>query len=201
MALKPTEAGRIYSIPTRYPSFATIPLFIIIYHLDPESPCIDAGDDSDVAQGETDIDGDDRIYDWIPPTTNDVDMGADEITCDEVSNEVDWNADGIVNLFEYADLANAWLNIDPEYTTDPNFSENWNPLCDLNDDHYIDLVDLYYLCDNWLWTACWLNTESWMMMSMGGGGGVGRGLATVPLSEAEIEAAKLRSGHLTGRGL
>jgi parallel beta-helix repeat protein len=166
------------------------------YHLDPESPCIDAGNDSAVTQDETDIDGDERIYDWIPSTTYNVDMGADEVACDDVSNSVDWNADGIVNLFEYADLANAWLSIDPDYTTDPNYSENWNPLCDLNDDHYIDLVDLYYLCDNWLWQACWLNTETWMMMSMGQGGGVGRDIATEPLSESEMEAAKLRKWRI-----
>ena len=166
------------------------------YHLDPESPCIDAGNDSAVAQGETDIDGDDRIYDWPSATGTGVDMGADEVHCDDVSNEVDWNADGIVNLFEYADLANAWLSIDPEYTTDPNEAINWNPLCDLNDDHYIDMIDLAYLCDQWLWKACWLNTDTWMMMSMGQGGGVGRAIATEPLSEAEIEAAKFRKWRI-----
>ncbi len=43
------------------------------YHLDPESPCISAGDPNYVSEpGETDIDGDPRIYALI------VDIGADE---------------------------------------------------------------------------------------------------------------------------
>jgi len=43
------------------------------YHLDPQSPCISAGDPNYVpASGETDIDGDPRVYAMI------VDIGADE---------------------------------------------------------------------------------------------------------------------------
>ena len=46
------------------------------YHLDPNSPCFNAGDPNyDAEEGETDIDGDDRIMDGR------LDMGADEIGC------------------------------------------------------------------------------------------------------------------------
>jgi len=61
------------------------------YHLDPNSPCFNAGDPNyEAEEGETDIDGDDRIMDGR------VDMGADEIDCLFVdANEYDdWVAWG-----------------------------------------------------------------------------------------------------------
>lgn len=51
----------VYSDPDSYNS-----------HLDPLSPCVDAGDDTEVGAGETDIDGDARI------DGDHVDIGADE---------------------------------------------------------------------------------------------------------------------------
>jgi hypothetical protein len=48
------------------------------YHLLSTSPCIDTGDNSVVASGDTDIDGGDRILDGDGNQTAMVDMGADE---------------------------------------------------------------------------------------------------------------------------
>jgi hypothetical protein len=38
-----------------------------------------------------------------------VDIGAYEINCEEISNELDFNADGLVNLVEFNSLSLAWL--------------------------------------------------------------------------------------------
>jgi hypothetical protein len=47
------------------------------YHIYSDSPCVDVGDNSVVESGETDIDGDDRI--WKGMIALRVDMGADEV--------------------------------------------------------------------------------------------------------------------------
>ena len=52
------------------------------YHLDPNSPCIDVGNNSAVDSGDKDIDGEDRIIDGGGDSNAIVDMGADEYNPD-----------------------------------------------------------------------------------------------------------------------
>ncbi len=108
------------------------------YHLDPNSPCINTGDPNADYNGETDIDGEFRVVNGR------VDMGADEYP-----SPADFNDDGIVNFFDYAPFAAAWL------TDDPNYS--------LDDDNDVDINDLALFCGDWLWIAGWAQSE-WMMM-------------------------------------
>lgn len=127
--------------------------------------------------GQVDIDGEgvDRQYGYR------VDIGADEVyDCDDdylseidVHNDLDWDADGIVNLNEFVKFSRAWLTYDPNhplcdpnnlnYVSDPNAPGyigetdklRYNPICDLNNDLHIGLSDLCEFLDNWLWVACW----------------------------------------------
>jgi hypothetical protein len=153
------------------------------YHLDPNSPCIDKGDTNLVGLNELDIDGFERIFE------PNVDMGADEVDCEDVYNPSDWYPDGIVNMREFADMSAAWLSCDPN-SYDPNLgytTDNWNPLCDLSDDNVVDMDDLVVFCDDWLWTACWLDTEQmfYSMMSPPSGG------ESMSLSSSAFSAASL----------
>ncbi len=132
------------------------------FHLSANSPCIDEGDNTNVITGETDIDNEDRINDTY------VDMGADEYySCDSgISCTLDYNADGVVNLKEFALFEKAWHNYDPATNSDPN--ENYDTRCDLDNDQYIDLDDLMIFVDStnaetfgyWLWQACWYDSDS-----------------------------------------
>jgi uncharacterized repeat protein (TIGR01451 family) len=148
----PNESGNICT----YPEFADPNNFD--YHLGSDSPCIDLGDLEGDYEGEKDIDDQRRVlhggYDIR------VDIGADEYCGGTDTNYADFNDDGYVDLFDYAELANAWL-------TEPN---DLNPIYDLNDDEIVSLIDLSLFTDEWLWMACW-NYQSTMMMSQGGGGG------------------------------
>ena len=54
------------------------PLFVNDYHLQPDSPCIDAGDPNGDYSGQVDIDGDIRTVDCDYDGLIEVDMGADE---------------------------------------------------------------------------------------------------------------------------
>jgi parallel beta-helix repeat protein len=141
------------------------------YHLNSDSPCKDSGDNSCISAEEVDIDEEDRDGDGY------VDMGADEITCSDTSNPMDWTANGIVNLEDYAILAKAWLTRDPnsipsdpndpDWTDDPDILGNWNPICDINGDYTVDLSDFLLFCDEWLWQACWKSScQESMIMSM-----------------------------------
>ncbi len=114
------------------------------YHLDPNSPCINAGDPNADYNGETDIDGEPRVADGR------VDMGADEYYW----SPADFNDDGIVNFFDYAPFAAAWL------TDDPNYS--------LDDDNDVDINDLAIFCRDWLWQPAW--TQQGGMMGQGSSG-------------------------------
>jgi parallel beta-helix repeat protein len=157
------------------------------YHLDPNSPCIDLGNTNLVGLYELDMDSFDRI-DYI-----DVDMGADEVDCTDVYNPLDWAAaDGLVNMREFATLSAAWLSCDPN-SYDPNLgytTDNWNPLCELSDDNVVDIDDLVVFCYDWLWTACWLDTEAMfaMMMSPPPGGGESMSLSSSAFSAASLTA-------------
>ena len=140
------------------------------FHLSADSPCIDASDNTNVITGETDIDNEDRINGTY------VDMGADEYySCDSgISCTLDYNADGVVNLKEFALFEKAWHNYDPATNNDPN--KNYDTRCDLDNDQYIDLDndqyidldDLMIFVDStnaetfgyWLWQACWYDSDS-----------------------------------------
>lgn len=125
------------------------------FHLAANSPCINQGSNTGIATDETDMDHTERIYDNI------VDMGADEVRCSDVYNEYDWDADGLVNLREFAVFSAAWLTYEPNNPNipnpvDPNAILHWNSVCDLDSDLDVDLADLItWIGNNWLWVACW----------------------------------------------
>lgn len=147
------------------------------YHLAHNSVCKDAGD-SDVYPGEFDIDGETRVYGPC------IDVGADEayacdgdLSEDDISHLLDWNADGRIHYEELHSFSAAWQSHDPtdpvcdpnyaDYVSDPNMpgyispaqKANWNAACNLADTaestYAIDLSDLVLFCDDWLWRACW----------------------------------------------
>ena len=190
------------------------------YHLSVESLCIDSGNPFLSCAGQVDIDGEglDRKYGSY------VDIGADEVyDCDDdylseidVHNDLDWNADGIVNLNEFVKFSRAWLAHDPNhplcdpnnlnYVSDPNLpgyiSETdklrFNPVCDLDSDLDVDLADLCEFLEDWLWVACWkldeinaassnAQTESLMVESLS----AARSFLAVAL-ETTIETAEVQ---------
>ncbi|HPP55267.1 MAG TPA: right-handed parallel beta-helix repeat-containing protein [Anaerohalosphaeraceae bacterium] len=154
---------------------------VVIYHLLPTSPCIDRGDPATSCADQNDLDGQTRLM------GNYVDMGADEIDpdCSDVYNAYDWNADGLVNMYEFNGFSQNWLAHDPndpaivdpnnpnhDYVTDPNSPgyidpsrcEHWYSsayrynLSTAGDSIYsIDVADLMVLVEDapWLWVACW----------------------------------------------
>ena len=147
------------------------------YHIKYESPCRNVGDKSVVdEQNEKDMDNENRVLE------NEVDIGADEVECEDTWHENDWTADGVINMEEFAIFSAAWLSHDPndpDITTDPNYIGepnyvdpgafvNWNPICDFDDDYDVDMGDLAFFCEDWLWHACW--RQSYMAVyAMGGG--------------------------------
>ena len=152
------------------------------------SPCRDTGNPYLDYQTQLELDKKDRVYGTA------VDRGAYELTCEDVSNTFDWNADGVVNLHEFARFAAVWRAHDPndpaildpqhpdhEYLTDPNspgyVSEEamalWHPGYEYNfsamgsSQYAIDVADLAAFVEQapWLWMACWL-TEGEPMQQM-----------------------------------
>ncbi len=113
------------------------------YHLRVDSPCIDAGYPEGDYIGQTDIDGEPRVFDGDYDEIPIVDMGADEYYW----SPADINSDGFVNFFDYAFFASAWQS-------DPN-DENYNEDCDLEDNNSIDYNDIALFCEDWLWQAAW----------------------------------------------
>lgn len=88
--------------------------------------------------------------------------GPNEVTCEDVSDPNDWNADGIIDLEEFEIFSLAWL-------AEPNES-NWDERCDADKDNDIDIYDFISFTENWLWTACWHeNYDQMWPMSSGGG--------------------------------
>ena len=119
---------------------------------------------------EVDIDAEDRIDDI------DVDMGSDEVSCEDIVNKRDLNGDGLVNYFEFAIFADAWLAHDPNDPGDPDPDPEKHAIwakakrCNFDEDYDIDIDDLMYLANDWLWQACWKRLDKgFAMMSMGGG--------------------------------
>jgi uncharacterized repeat protein (TIGR01451 family) len=156
------------------------------YHLAYDAFCKDKANPFMTYTGQVDIDGEERINSEEDP----VDIGADEVyDCDDdyisqadISNDLDWDADGQVNYVEFSRFSEEWLlhdPNDPSVTTDPNFAddpdyyyvetadelqylrENWDPFFNFDatgDSQYeIDIADLeVFLFDTpWLWIACW----------------------------------------------
>ena len=167
------------TVPNNYYNINSDPCFAYDdpnnFHITGDSLCIDRGDNTNVVTGETDIDNEDRIND------PNVDMGADEYYgCDSgISCTLDVNADGVVNLKEFALIASAWL----KDNTDPNWTDTYARL-DFNADNEVNLDDLLIFVDStnaetfghWLWQACWYNTDSTAVAMM----------RTAPIPEATI---------------
>ncbi len=148
------------------------------YHLAYNSVCIDQGNPLLLYDDQVDYDNEIRVAGTY------VDMGADEVySCDgnysedDIANEYDWNADGIVNLEEFELFAGAWLANEPNSPpaiADPNTIIGWNSNCNLDEtgssQYSIDLVDLTVFVNDvpWLWQACWYdsNTENVEEMTM-----------------------------------
>jgi len=149
-----------------------------------ESPCRDAGNPYLSYEDQVDMDNQIRSLGMT------ADIGAYEIECEDTSNLFDWNADGLVNLVEFHSFAKAWLTYDPNhplcdpntpgYVGEPNEPGyigdedklRYNPQCDLDNDLHVGLSDFLIFCENWGWTACWLDLtepiQSIQMLSAGG---------------------------------
>jgi len=166
------------------PYFAYTDPNLADYHLDPCSPCVDAGDPCDSYDGELDIDGDERVLngDDYSPDNGRVDMGADEVACDDIYNSLDWNIDAIVDLGDLIILANAWLS-------DP-CADNWDYRCDLDSDNFVNLVDFAAFGVEWPWQPCWASSGTGIWMMMGAGGSMGRMMGAEFMLMAEIPTAK-----------
>ena len=191
------EPGFVLTFDTDYPMAVVNPYH---YHLSFDSVCKDAGNPVYDANdfGLYDMDGEDRVVDSY------IDIGADEIySCDDdlseddIYNEMDWNFDGLVNYAEFAEFADVWLIRDPNdpgIITDPNFSddpdyaspetlamwiEKWDSFYNLDDEgtseYMIDVYDLVVIANDWAWAACWkqsqLNLFENIIMEMMMGGG------------------------------
>lgn len=107
----------------------------------PDSPCIDAGDNSEPNIGATDLDGHPRIIDGDCNDTEVVDMGAYEFNYAYIG-DFDYNCS--VDFFDFSIFALTWF-------TEPA-DEQWNPFCNIGipADSYIDWRDVEILCCNWL---------------------------------------------------
>jgi len=104
------------------------------YHLSPNSPCTDAGDNNSIPVSlDVDIDGEERIF------GDTVDIGADEL----VTNPADFNSDGIVDFLDISTLVDEWLTGGSQLESD------------LYDDDFIDLADYAQLAQQWYWTGGW----------------------------------------------
>jgi hypothetical protein len=168
-----------------YP-YSDDPNVLINVHLAYDSLCKDKGNPSLPYEGQTDIDNENRVADSV------VDVGADEIHCDQISNVLDWDADGIVNLNEFRKFSDVWLAHDPN---DPAVLDPNNPVNDPNSPSYIkpeqleawypdgwklnfsieedsaysiDVADLLVFLEDapWLWVACWRTDIQEMQQQM-----------------------------------
>jgi parallel beta-helix repeat protein len=158
------------------------------------SPCHDSGLTLSENYTQFDMDNRDRVLGTV------VDRGAYEIECEDVANIYDWNADGLVNLVEFARFSRVWLAHDPndpalndpnhvdyEYLTDPNSpsyvtpsniaawypdGHTFNFATVGASQHTIDIADLIFFLEDapWLWRACWLTDGLLSEQSVAGGG-------------------------------
>jgi parallel beta-helix repeat protein len=98
------------------------------YHLKDDSNCINMGSPSADYTAETDIDGRPRVI-----------YGRADLGADEWANPPDYNFDGFIDFFDFAQLADAWLSEAPDISLDA--------------DNDVDIDDLYRFTECWLWTA------------------------------------------------
>jgi len=122
------------------------------YHIDPNSPCINAGDPSYTAEpNQTDIDAEQRIFDSI------VDMGADEM----LTNPFDLDTNGVVGYPELETLTNEWLWTVPELQTDFNEDGivNFADFAEFTSHGVVGYPELETLTNEWLWTVPELQTD------------------------------------------
>jgi len=103
------------------------------YHLKWQSACVDKGLTTPDVNDETDIDGEDRVYNNI------ADLGADEC----YTSHADFDNNSRVNFIDYATFAKAWRTSTGQ--------ANWNAACDLKADGTIDYKDLCRFTNDWLW--------------------------------------------------
>ncbi len=187
------------------------------YHLAYDSRCIDAGSPLLAYTDQVDIDGEgtNRKYGSY------VDIGADEVyDCEDdylsqvdISNDLDWDADGIVNLVEFSKFSKAWLSYDPnhplcdpnhvDFEDDPNApgfisdldKQRYNVQCDLVADLTIDLLDIEeFLSDTpWLWIACWKAEQMTEATAATSSGGAESMMMAAPLmSTMSLESASVK---------
>ncbi|MHC4530380.1 MAG: hypothetical protein ACYSXD_02305 [Planctomycetota bacterium] len=90
--------------------------------------------------GTFDLPRDGQIYRvfWVDDFSAYMDIVADEY------NAADFDDDGVVNFLDYAVLAEAWRTIPAD--------GNYNDICDLFDDNFIDYKDLGLFTTEWLWS-------------------------------------------------
>ena len=105
-------------------------------HLQFDSPCIDAGDNSVVAEA-TELDGFARIVDGDCDTTATVDMGAYEFDWLYLG---DFSGNCNVDLLDFSILSSNWLQDNPAIDIAPS----------ANSDGIIDLKELLILTEHWL---------------------------------------------------
>jgi hypothetical protein len=104
----------------------------------PDSPCIDAGNNSAVPGGiVTDLDGRDRFVDGDCNTTVIVDMGAFEFTYAYIG---DFDGNCAMDFFDFAIQAGYWMADELLVDIAPTPAG----------DGVVDIKDLAILCDNWL---------------------------------------------------
>jgi len=116
------------------------------YHLRVDSACVDAGYLEGDYTGQTDIDGEPRVFDGDYNGTDIVDMGADEYYW----SPADFNSDGLVNFFDYSLFADAWQSEPNDY--------GYSDVYDFVDNNCIDSNDLARFCEDWLWQTAWAKT-------------------------------------------
>jgi hypothetical protein len=145
-------------------------------------------------------------------------MGADEITCEEVSHELDWSGNGIINMEEFAVFSAAWLSHDPNdpafdpedpsynpHLSDPNYPDEyitdgqklaWNPDCDLDDNYAVDVNDFIVFAEDWLWEACYKASQEGTLMMLESLGGYD-GLIDKMAMTAELSLDSFQTAQLT----
>ena len=113
------------------------------YHLAAGSPCVDAGDPAFVPlPGETDMDGQARVWDGDGDGVAIVDMGADEAGSFIFA---DMNCDGLLNAFDIDAFAKALagINEDPPFATYYEAHPDCDPwLADCNGDGLLNAFDI-----------------------------------------------------------
>ncbi|MHC5059954.1 MAG: S8 family serine peptidase [Planctomycetota bacterium] len=113
----------------------TNPLFIDAanddYHLQWDSPCINAGDPIGTYTDQTDIDGDQRVF------YGRVDMGLDEV----YPIAGDFEPDEDVDMADLATFVNYWLNSCSE--------PDWCNSCDIDKSNLVDFIDFAKFANHW----------------------------------------------------